>query len=175
MKSNKLLLLVLLSIGLVSSVFLFGYPSWSQSDGSSFEPFLKITLSMIVLSLWTLSYTHELASKELLKVKGVTLRLRHLDRIAAFSFVGVLAVGVNEIWYLHDLFIAFAAFVMFIRITKYYDNDLYELIAKVFLIVAGGIWLLGLLPFIPWNIGIGETIFYLGCMFSIFTQFDKIK
>ena len=175
MKSNKLLLLVLLSIGLVSSVFLFGYPSWSQSDGSSFEPFLKITLSMIVLSLWTLSYTHELASKELLKVKGVVLRLRHLDRIAAFSFVGVLAVGVNEIWYLHDLFIAFAAFVMFVRTTKYYEKALYQLIAKVLLIIAISIWLLGLLPFMPWNVGIGENIYYILVAVSIITQFDKIK
>ena len=175
MKGTKLLLISLFSAGLLFSLLLWNFPSWSASDGSSLEPFLKLTLSTIILSLWSVSYTHLKASKVMLNIKGVDIRLRHLDRITALLFVGVLAFGVNEIAILHFIFIILAAAGIFIRIVNYYENKIYKTIGIVGIAIASFTWIVGFLFPMFWSIGTGEMIFYLVAAFSIIAQLKEIE
>ena len=175
MRGNKLLVLVLLIGGIFFSLFLFNFSSWSASDGSNYEPFLKLTLSSIILALFTLSFTHTEGSKIMLTVKKQVIRLRHLDRLTALMFVGVLAFGLTESKFLHFFFIILAAAGVTVRVLNYYTKKTHKITALVLMILAIFVWIVGFLFPFMWSIGLGETIFYLITGFSILVQINKIE
>ena len=175
MRGNKLVLLFLLASGIFFSLFLFNFSSWSASDGSNYEPFLKLTLSSIILALWQLSFTHSEGSKIMLTVKKQVIRLRHLDRLTAIMFVGVLAFGLTESKFLHFFFIILAAAGMTVRVLNYFDSKIYRIVGLVLMILAIFVWIVGFLFPFMWSIGLGETIFYLVTGFSILSQINKIE
>ena len=180
MKGSKLLITVLLSAGIIFSLLLFNYSSWSAADGSVLEPFLKLTLSTIILSLWSVSYTHDLGNKIMFTntwLKTIRIRLKHLDRITALLFVGVLAFGMAGPWWskvLHYIFILGAAAGMFIRVVRYYDNYK-RIIGIIGISAAAAVWLVGFIWPGMWSVGVGEMVFYLISGFSIIAQLDKIN
>ena len=178
MRGIKLLTLIKLLAGIFFFGFLYQFPSWSSSDGSELEPFLKLGLSCISLSLYAISFTHKEAGKLIFKsvfYKDVYVRLRHLDRFTAFMFVGVLAFGVNEIKFLHFLFIILASIGMFIRVVRYYKKGIYRIIGLVAMLLASGSWVIAFIFPDILRVGDGELIFYVVCAASIISQIKKLE
>ena len=178
MNKTKTLILVQMLFGVVCFILLWKYTSWSASDGSPMEPALKAGLSAIILSVFALSFTHKQASKIMFentwKIPFI-IRLRHLDRLTAYLFVGVLAFGVNEYKFWHFFFIILAAAGMFLRAVNYYEDKLYRKLATIAMIAVSSIWVVAfILPFlIP--VGVAELLFYMVCAFIIISQLKEIE
>ena len=163
MNKTKTLILVQLLFGIFFFVLLWKYASWSSSDGTPMEPFLKLGLSSIALSLFALSFTHKKGDMVMIENKfkiPFVIRLRHLDRIVAYLFIGVLAFGVNELKFWHFFFIILAAGGLFLRTVLYAKTRLEKTISIVFMIFASFVWLIAFLfPFLI-NVSTAELIFY---------------
>lgn len=178
MKGARLFIIALLTAVVVLALILGSFKSWSDSDGSTYEPALKLLLSCLFVTLFIISFTHKLGFRLMANWTiwkfPLKLRLRHIDRVAGFLFMGVMAFGVNEYEFWHFVFIIAAAAVMVFRTYKYYDDITHKTIAIVGLSLAVFAWIGGLI--LPnWSIGVGELVFFMVSAIVVITDIKQIE
>jgi len=160
MKGAKLIIIILTLLALALATVMVSlniYPSWSQYARSLEEPLLIATLSAISSIFLIRSFTFRDRFKLLYNIKGVSIRIEHLNRLTGFLFIGVLCTPVTHpvklIQILHFTF-TFVAIVSAFSEIIFYNKNLFSYIASA----------LGFLGFVLafttgiYSIGLGELI-----------------
>lgn len=121
-------ILTYIAVIAILGMVIWGAVSWSQNHTFDLDYLLYATLGAIFGIFIIRSFTHPLKDKRLFKIINMWVRNRHLNRVVAYLFLGVLVFGVNskEGWVqtAHLIFTGSAIVAVYINLLHYYENRL---------------------------------------------------
>lgn len=177
MKGSKLKILILSAIAITSAIIMVSlnsYPSWSQYARSLQEPLLLLALSAISSLFLLRSNGFKDGNYILFKFLGVDFRVKQMNTLTGFFFIGVLCTPVTHpniiISSLHYVFTGFAIVTACLEVVFYNKKAWSYIIIALGLIGFGLAFILRL-----YSVGMGEIIVALPILFNVWYHKNKLE